>query len=713
MNRLSLLALGAIALAGAVRADAPAVPEATPAAPGAAAPSFSAVSSLSDAECLAIAQYMQQADLAVMNTWLLHRRGSDSSRAAKCAKAIATLPADGLPDDFRRYMQEYCALVISASEKHAALNTEMLGSGGGDATWDLLAQIRELEEQQRKDTLALGSRYTRASLLGSGWEKKAIDRAKNDLLIGNERARAYLQATPEAAKEKPDSLQLARAYVRYLTEQPLPGITAAEARRMLERMELLKLLDPGGELERNLAIHGVHTGDACAVRLPHDASTQCSWKLAEPLEEDAIVSIEWQLVPTESLKAPKPHGNARPYTPVPSTPEAAVALLRLNRPGTANLRFICTRAGDDTPLAEKTLTFYIRRTDDYRPLMDTETQADAPYIESHEPGVASLSDQECLAIHLYLQKVFCAAMEECAQTIEKQQRVNANVVAASSLPSPMDKLPQDFHGFQWAYHKVNVTNASAISDIDSKEGQLDYGAGANREQRRAFRKQRDEINQRWRDQLRELKDKYPRASILTNDNVRSAIFAIYDSYNSVDSRVKQFYAEQPEMKEVSHTKSRAGYFRYLAAERAKEEHTIEAARRTLERLDALRLLKASIYNTPRHCFHGTEGDGVRAVVLPAAPATGFSWKLASPLPEDSPVEVSWTNMPAARLHKLREMRVIDEKLPESDELTIATIRLKKAGTAELRFICTRPGDDEPLLTENAEIEIRAKEEDEY
>ncbi len=710
MKIFPIILLTAAAIAHSPGARAQEAP--SPAPQAVEALSLTMVNNLTDAECIAITHFMQRADDTTLNTWSSEQPGGESSKASEAARLIAQLPCEGLPDDFRRYIEEYCALVQKAMEKHTQLQKEITESSG-DATHDLLNALHNTEKQLRQDLLALSARYSRASILGTGWERNAYERARTDLRLQQGSARAFIEANPLPKKMKPDSSRRISAYLQYLLHLPRPELTAAEARRHLERMEILKNLDPTWQLENSLQFYGINEGASYAIRLPLEASTGCSWKLAETPSEGALFSVEWQRVATESLRVNKPHGSARAVCPLPSTPETMVATLQLKKAGTAVLRFLCIREGVEAPVAEKTVTFYIRRSDDYRPLMETEPLPEPPpAAPRYEPGIASLSDEECLSIYRYLQQAYCKAMESAAQSVEKKENVQLNSVAAFALSMKIDKLPQDFHDYLIEFHNLTIRHRAKVRTLERKEYDLRHGKGITPEQRKALSKEYRELEKQEEEMEKSLKEKYPRAIILANASVQDAIRQVFRSYNSADSVLKSFYAENPDMKDASRTLSLSAYFRHLGAARAGQEQTVTAARRALERLDALRIMQAKASFDPQRTLYGEARENVQALLFPSAPSTGFSWHLESPLPADSPVEVEWKQIPSARLLKLEEMGVLHGDIPRSEELSVAIIRLKKAGRVQLRFFCTRPGDEEPLLKGSAEIHIRANGDDE-
>ncbi len=706
MKILPIIAFSAVALgahAGAQQAPAPQE------APPAEAPSATdTVSTLSDAECLAIVNYMRRAEKLTREIWAGTWKG-EGSMAEQAIQAVTALPMEGMPDDFRRFMEEYGALVSASLAKGNELSRKISDSNVDDAG-DYLREFNKNTQKLREDKLALAARYARASVLGTDWEQKVYDSAKTDLRTMNESATAYFKTSPLEEKEKPDNR--VAEYLLYLTQQPQPELTATEARHLLERRETMKRLAPRWDLEDGRTLYGVHEGTSYAIRLPQDAATGCMWKLADNQVEGKNITVEWQTVPTESLKKEKPHGEARTLTPLPSTPETTVALVNLKKAGTAILRFQCLKEGEATPLATKVITFYIRRVDDYRPLMETDPLPEPEPLPHFEPGVDSLTDEECLRLYRFLRDAYCDAMEESATAVSRRERVQLNVVAAGGLAYESDKLPRDFHDYLTEYHNLIIRHAAKERAIDRKLYDLRYSKEDTREERKALRKQRKELNKEKEDIEKMLKEKYPRAIILRNATLQEAIRSVFNSYNNMDDEAKRFHAENPDMKEASHRIALPAYFRSLAAKRRQQEDSVPAARRFLKRLDALRVMKVIVGSEPYECIYGEEDEVGGALILPLAPVTGYDWKLATPLAEDAPVKVDWHRMPTARLEKLREAGVISSELPKSEQVAIATVTLKKKGETTLRFVCTSVDDNEPLLTERAEVEIRAKDEDE-
>ncbi len=708
MKIIPIIAFSAFALGCAGATFAEQQPAATASAP---APAASAVGSLSDAECIAVAQFMRAIDKAVINSYLGKKQAGERTKAISACAAIAALPMDGLPDDFRQYVKEYTDMVIKATEKTYDIEMKIRNASNDDA-WDLLNESNAIEKQLRTDLMALAARYSRASILGSGWEKNALDLARTEVRSRSGRSKAFFEANPDFLEDEPEHRGVYLEYLAYLSALPSPELTAAEARALLEKGDVLKRLDPAGTVQQSLTYYGFHEGDKVAVRLPHDGSTGYTWKLDPEGSAMDILDAEWKVMVTDTIRGKNPHDEFRPVTPVPTTPDAAVAFINLNKEGAAVMRFICTREGVAEPIAAKVVTLHVRRWDDYRPLTETGPMPKKPEVKPVPAGVASLSDAECVAIFRHLQKAYDTAMEESARAAEKQEGVQLQTTAALALPFKLDGLPQDFYDYIEEHHNLIIRLAAQERALDDRQYELNYDKADHKEERKAIRKARKELAQRREEVDKMLKEKYPRAIILRNDAVRPAIRKAYRVYNNVEDEAKQFYAEHPDMKDMSNKKSRAAFFRYLSAERRKMEPSVANARRWLERLDALRILQADAYADEYHSFYGVAGGSTESVVLPADPSTGYSWKLADTLADDAPVQVEWRQMPTEQLQKLADLGVIGKDLPQSKEASVAIIRMKKEGTAKLHFVLTREGDAEPLLSKRAEVEVRTRDEDE-
>ncbi len=711
MKTLPIIVFAAFTLSVNAQTEAQQPPPPQPTAPAGTA---SAVNTLSDAECIAVASYMQRLKRAAMENWV---QGwlEESNSLELTLNELPKLPAEGVPDDFRRYVEEYCALVLASNAKRNELSGSMVNIKVDDA-WDISRQIGEVDKKLREDKLALVARYSRASLLGSGWETRVYNRAKFELLLGEGSAKAYQEANPLKENEKADSSRNIAGYLQHLLAQPQPELTAESARRLLEQRETLRLLDPTWRLEETKEFFGVRKGTRYVVRLPQDAGTGCTWQLADPLTEDSLVSVEWETVPTTSLKKNWPHGKGvQLANPLPSTPETRVASVLTKKAGTAVLRFNCVREGSGEIVASKVLIFYVRHANDYRPLMETDPIPEPEPTPLFEPGVASLSDEECLALQRYLQMVYCYTAEECAKAVENQEHLQVPGINAGALPTLLfqaPKLPQDFHDYLVEHHNLFIGIRATSRSLDRKEYNYRYGKGITKEQRRELREERKQLQQRKDAMWKTLREKYPRAIILRNAGALSVIDQIYESYNTTDADARRFFAQHPEMRDAITKLSKSTYFRFLAEERNKEEISVAAARRLLERLDALRVMGAVLNGEGRHHFYGLAGESSNAIILPLAPETGFGWKLEGELSEDSPVQVEWHQMESEKLRKLKDLGLISDDLPESPQLSIATLRMVKKGSAKLRFICTRPGDEEPLLATRAEGEVRTMDEDE-
>ncbi len=713
MNKLSLIAFTVAAFSHSTLAETQPAPAPTPAPTVSTANLTRATASLTDAECLAIAEYTQRATLAAMRVYADPDWLGDRGMAHKAMKAIDALPKDGLPDDCRRYMEEYATLVITSLEKHKELSRELSDSNRDDI-WEIQGRLQKHVKQQWEDKLALSARHFRGSLMGTGWENAVFEKARQELTLGLGEAQEFIAAHPLQKENKEGDIKRVAAYLQHCLKKPQPALTAAEARQNLERQEIFRHLDPERRVGEGRTFYAIHEGTSHAVRLPHDASTGCAWKLMSPVDE-SLWSVEWQVVPTASLKGQKPHGEARSCTPLPDTAECAVAIIHLKKPGTVILHFACVQEATGTPIVEKNITFHVRRVDDYRAIMDTNPLPEPePAGPLPEPGTASLTDADCLAIQRYLDELFRIAVQESAKAEEMQERVPVDSIRSQATHMAWNyKVPRDFLDFLNEHDLLDSHHRAGVNALERKEYEERYGKKITEEMRQEMRETRKKLDEEEKAMWEKLRRKYPRAIIIANAHPRIVVNQMYRSYRTIDDSARQFYAEHPDMKNVSDRLARSTFFRYLGKKRAAQERNLATARRAVERLDALRLLGVNLLedqNDSRYLY-GQVGHPAKSIIFPSAPETGFTWQLESPLAEDAPVQVEWHRMPAERLRKLQKMDIIDMDIPDSAQVDIATIHMKKEGKVKLRFNYMHPADTEALLTKRAEFNIEARDAD--
>ncbi len=673
MSTSTLLAMVLVATASCAAAHATTVAP----APAEEAPAASPLASLTDAECLALARYVQQAERLIADTWVRYWDNSYERRMLKAADKLRKLPMEGMPEDFRCFLEEGFALFSGAMPGILDVQSDLPDSGTGPEHRRVQQELDKLRAQFYERALALETKYPRAAIFGIRNLMQRHDRYTSELHLRQGRARAFLDAHPEV--EAPEVLPSARleCFQRYLAQLPLPELTAHQARLRLKRMEAHRLLDPDGELQDNIYHIKYRVGDRFVVRLPHVASTGGRWQLGTELPEDAAVSVSWRLEPQDA------------------TPTQALATVEFRKAEkNVVLPFICVNPQDEVPLARKTYTFDIKpQTDPPRP----EPQL-IPDVPKQEPGVNTLTDDEVRDIDHQLQRCYRDTMWKAARAAAWGGEPSLTALSACALPdSFFRKLPPDFHNYMVEVHTRLTPLEEKLRENEHQQQEISNSAeqhAALQQEQAALEAERDKLEQA-------LQEKYPRACILDYARPKDIVARERENFRKEEGAAKDYYERYPEMREVSRNEALNYYFRYLSDLSTHWPYNL--ARQRVERLDALRLMKVMPGKPLRYYLTPSDRAEVMSILLPCASATGCSWKLDRVLPADAPVQVEWTPLPAARLRQLKDRDVIVDELPDSDEVMVASIR--KATNVSLRFVCTRPGEREPLLRASAEIAV--------
>ncbi len=646
-------------------------------APAEEAPAASPLASLTDAECLALARYVQQAERLIADTWVRYWDLSDSKKYLKLITALRKLPTEGMPEDFLCFLEESFALITRAMPGIIEIESELPHSGTGPENRRVRGDMNRLEAQFMADALALEATYPRAAMFGIRNLMQLHYRHHSELLLRQGRAKDFLDAHPEL--EAPEILPTNRidCFRRYLAKLPMPELTAAQARRRLERMEAHKLMDPDGNLQFNVYHIKYRVGDRCEIRFPHVASTGGRWQLGTELPEDAAVSVSWRLEPQNA------------------TPTQALATVEFRKAEkNVVLPFVCVNPQDEVPLARKTYTFDIKpQTDPPRP----EPQL-IPDVPKQEPGVDTLTDDEVRDIDHQLQRCYRDAMWKAARAAAWGGEPSLTALSACALPdSFFRKLPPDFHNYMVEVHTRLTPLEEKLRENERQQQEISNSAeqhAALQQKQAALEAERDKLEQA-------LQEKYPRACILAYARPKDIVARERENFRKEEGAAKDYYERYPEMRDLTRNEALNYYFRYLSDLSTHWPYNL--ARQRVERLDVPRLMKVTPGKNLRYYLTSHEHDEARAILLPCASATGYSWKLDRVLPADAPVQVEWTPLPAARLRQLKDRDVIVDELPDSDEVMVASIR--KATNVSLRFVCTRPGEREPLLRASAEIAV--------
>ncbi len=321
-------------------------------------------------------------------------------------------------------------------------------------------------------------------------------------------------------------------------------------------------------------------------------------------------------------------------------------------------------------------------------------------------GVASLTDGECIAIVNFTRRAKTGALLAVLDSIEQEEELEETDFARLAAAQPMDGMPADLCDY---VKEVAVLLAATQDKLRPLEEQLEELRRSEEEDiqekmKPLLRQYRDIRKQHEKDEDA-LKQRYPRAAFLRKHLSSYAAQEALADLHRERGKAKDFLATHPRLKPGKRATAMA-YLRYLAEEE-QPEPTGESARDTVTKLDLLDRLNFTDYGMA----WSLPPETTRPIIFPDDRSSGYSWQLATPLPEDTPVQLEWLTLPSAEMKNLQDLGVLPaaRDYPTSPDTTIAAIRTVKAGKMTLHFVYRKPGEAEPLLQMKFTLEVEADE----
>ncbi len=309
-------------------------------------------------------------------------------------------------------------------------------------------------------------------------------------------------------------------------------------------------------------------------------------------------------------------------------------------------------------------------------------------------AVDTLTDAECVAIQEYLLRASRAALLAYADGLrEATQTCLREAREAGESEEDYLLIPDDYED-----HAARITAAmqqQSMAGVPEDIRQYLMRAAAMRSQAN------------WNHYLcqanpnedeRALMQQYPRAAAcLSPIGGDCDVVSIFQPLRCAMFKVEERLEEQ-QADALPETERVALMLRELQQAAADMPQSIEAAEARL----ALMRQAMAPYN--RFC-DSTCGvlrlDCQDSIVVAAAPASGYAWQLAEPLPDDAPLSLQWSDVRRTDFRK-------DDFLYGyiyGNSARRATLTPQHEGRLTLRFIFTRPEDAEPLFSRSVDIDV--------
>ncbi len=327
-------------------------------------------------------------------------------------------------------------------------------------------------------------------------------------------------------------------------------------------------------------------------------------------------------------------------------------------------------------------------------------------------GVASLTDAENITVLSSIRRVRSVALHLAADSIEQEENISEADFARKAAAEMTDELPADLRDFVHASSALICDTQEKLQTVEQQLRELSRAEDEGEDQevvakqsKPLFRQLRN-IRKQHQNDAEVLEAQYPRAAFLSKHLGTHAVEEALTDIERERDKARAFLEAHPEMKSGKRA-TVVAYLRHLATE-PQPEITAEYARATLAKLDLLSRLDFTQDGMLRDCrLH----VGMNTPwFFPDDRHSGYSWKLATPLPEDSPVKLEWLTLPNAELKELQSIGILSTlyEFSRSPDTTIVSIHAVKEGKVTLSFIFSKAGE-EPLL--NMKITVEAKEED--
>ncbi len=333
---------------------------------------------------------------------------------------------------------------------------------------------------------------------------------------------------------------------------------------------------------------------------------------------------------------------------------------------------------------------------------------------AEEPAAFSFTDAERLATGTWVLRIQPVTLRVCARAMRhplshcsEQELIN---ITLASLP--MDELPADLRSYVTARRDLICANVEKRAAWQKRRQALKRGGTLlDDAQFQALAEEESRMWEEYRAGMAALEAQYPRAAFICTWLDKVASWAGVDLRNEL-GKAPAFLAAHPGMNKRARA-TEIAWLLHLAAEYPPEPAP-EAAREAFERLILLNRLDYWANGTISCIDLETGKSDVN--LLPDDRHSGYSWKLAAPLPPDSPVQLEWRTLPRARLQEHPGITLAPcgkettrgEYVYPSPDITTLTIHARKAGEVEINLIYTRPGDVTPLLRHEFLVDVVEK-----